>query len=343
MNVDLLTRPPLTTRSVDEGILFKVYERTVVPRALRLLPAGLQPNAITMVGHCCALLGVIAAAAAVAGRPAFYLVSAALFMTYLFADILDGMHARETGQTSQTGEMLDHGLDAIGAISALLAVGLVLRVEGGVLIALAYTGMLSFVAAYWEQYRTGLLLCPAVGQSEAFTSLTALEVSLFLFHEPAWLKFSFRSPTVGTILAVVVLLGSAGPLLGTVRRVAKLGIPPGQLVRYSLASLAPVGYFMAGAVPWITGVLIGLLAGDVVVRSIRLRRKGLLGPLVTWPHAAMMLPLAAAFLPGGPRDPTALAWLGAVILAGMYAVSVTRGLRECHRAAGATGPAARSA
>jgi phosphatidylglycerophosphate synthase len=321
-------RQPTETRAVDYGILFRVYERTVFAWAVHLLPIRLRPNVITIVGQCCAVLGALAAAAAVAGRPYLYPVSALLLIGFLFADNLDGMHARRTGQVSRAGELLDHGLDGIASISSLLTVGLIMRVHGSFLVVLACLGTLAFVAAYWEQYRTGLLVCPRIGQSEGFTALAVMELCLLGFREPTWLRFSTTSLTAGTFLVAGALLGYVGSVLATVRRAVGGGAPPGELALVALASVACFGYALAGAEPWIVALLVGLFGADVVVRSLRLRRQGLLGRLVDWPHASLVLPLAGRLLPGQPLGPSTLAGLGATAAAAVYAGSILRGLRE---------------
>jgi phosphatidylglycerophosphate synthase len=319
---------PSQTRVEEYGVLFRVYERTIFKWAAGLLPARLRPNVITVTGQCCAVLAAMAAAGAVGGRPYLYPVSATLHFGFLFADNLDGMHARRTGQVSRVGEFLDHGLDGIASISALLTVAFIMRVDGMFLPGLAYLGTMAFVAAYWEQYRTGLLVCPAIGQSEGFTAIAAMELALFAFHDPPALRFSHTSFTIGTLLVAGALVGYLGATLASIARAANVGVQPRDMAVVALAGLVTFGYVRAGAEPWIPGVLMGLFGADVVARSLRMRKQGRLGSLVGWPHVGLTLPLLASFVPGLPWSASTWAGLAVALAAVVYTTSIARGVNE---------------
>lgn len=83
---------------------------------LRLIPASVTPNQITMANHACNWLLLLLSCNAVGSDTAslYALVSAAAVnFLCMMLDCLDGMHARRTGQTSKLGELLDHYLDAL--------------------------------------------------------------------------------------------------------------------------------------------------------------------------------------------------------------------------------------
>jgi phosphatidylglycerophosphate synthase len=279
-------------------------------------------------GQCCAVLATLAAVGAVSGKRSLYLVSAALHFGFLMADNLDGLHARLTGQVSLVGELLDHGLDGIAGISALLTVGVIMRVDGIWLVGLAYVGTMAFVAAYWEQYRTGLLVCPAIGQLEGFTAIAGMEVVLFAFHDPPALRFSHSSLTAGTLLVAGALLGYLGATFGSVFRAARLQVRPGGLLVVGLAGLLPFGYVLAGANPWLPAIIVGLFGADVVVRSVRMLKGGRRGSLAGWSHLGFALPLLGVMLPGQPWSATAWTGVAASLAAMVYAATVVGGVRE---------------
>ncbi len=96
------------------------FERLLVTKIcapiVERLPRSLTPNTISVGNHLVAWAGVVLVASAAFMDPAAALMARTLaavtILVNLVMDCLDGMHARNTGQCSRMGELMDHGLDA---------------------------------------------------------------------------------------------------------------------------------------------------------------------------------------------------------------------------------------
>ena len=69
------------------------------------VPHWITPNQITLFG------GLLGGTAIYMFHQEQYVPACGLFLSYIFADILDGMHARATKQSSKIGSILDHLVD----------------------------------------------------------------------------------------------------------------------------------------------------------------------------------------------------------------------------------------
>lgn len=328
--------PAFDVRVEERGLLFGVYERTVFRWLLERLPAGLRPNSITIAGQVCAACAGVAAALAAHGARLLYPASAALFGAFLLADNLDGMHARRTGQVSRSGEILDHGMDGLAGISALLSFGFLLHVQGATLLALAYLGTVGFVAAYWEQYRTGLLVCPAVGQSEGLTGLMLIAVALFVFGDGAWSHFSPYQWRLSTVFVYVMCIGYAFTTGEILLRASPKGAPLGELLAIVASASLSFGFVALGAAAWIVALVVGIFGAELVARTLLLRNDRRRRSLIGWQHLAIITPLpvaAYAFFHGlgGLQDTCAAVSL--TIALGMYARTLTLALRHAKQLA----------
>src|SRR5262249_39798396 len=150
------------------------------------LPRQLKPNTITLFGEGCAVAAALATYFAARGRPALYPLGAVLLLLYMTADNIDGPHARNTGQTSVLGEFLDHGLDGLASGAVLLGSALVLRLEGPAMALLAAVGAAGFLATFWAQYRTGILVAPQLSAMEGVTAAALFQLAVFALGEPSW-------------------------------------------------------------------------------------------------------------------------------------------------------------
>ena len=75
----------------------------------RVIPASVTPNALTVANFACAMF---ACACLLVIEAHWALLVAPVFLyLYTLLDSLDGIHARQTGQTSPFGHFLDHFLD----------------------------------------------------------------------------------------------------------------------------------------------------------------------------------------------------------------------------------------
>jgi len=76
------------------------------------IPSAVPPEAIVAVGHLCAIAGAVGFACAAQWWWGGLLAAVGVAMNHL-ADVLDGTHARATGQCRNGGELLDHFVDPL--------------------------------------------------------------------------------------------------------------------------------------------------------------------------------------------------------------------------------------
>jgi phosphatidylglycerophosphate synthase len=159
----------------DRSLLLPYYKRWLVDPLLPLLPAKLNPNTITHVGHLANLAGVVLLIAVWPSRGWPFAAAAALLHFYMWCDNADGAHARRTNQCSPLGEFLDHGLDQLNTvyIGYLTALALGASPTWWVVITLLIPG--AACMTYWEQQQTGVFRLGLLNQVE---SLTVLGIAL---------------------------------------------------------------------------------------------------------------------------------------------------------------------
>src|SRR4051812_41281198 len=124
-----MASPGLVYKVEDRSYLLPLYKRFCVNPCMRFLPASLNPNTITHLGHLVNLLGTAALIVFSSMYPGTwwpFAIAALGVHLYNWADNADGAHARRTGQTSALGEFLDHGLDMFNTIyiSYMSAIGI---------------------------------------------------------------------------------------------------------------------------------------------------------------------------------------------------------------------------
>ncbi len=76
------------------------------------IPARIPPEGIVLFGHVCAILGAIGFAFATTRWWGGLLGAAGVALNHI-ADVMDGTHARATGQCRNGGELLDHFVDPL--------------------------------------------------------------------------------------------------------------------------------------------------------------------------------------------------------------------------------------
>jgi phosphatidylglycerophosphate synthase len=214
----------------DRSILLPFYRRYLVDPLLPLIPASVNPNSITHLGHLVNLTGTALLIALWPARGWPFVVAMLALQFYMWCDNADGSHARRTNQCSPFGEFLDHGLDQLNTvyIAYLTCMALGVSPIWWVIIALIIPG--AGAVTYWEQSQTGIFRLGLLNQVE---SLTVLSITLTV---SAVLGNHFWSTTtiLGVSLQHAMLAWSTSTILfGKARsmyRVAKVrgpgAVPP---------------------------------------------------------------------------------------------------------------------
>jgi phosphatidylglycerophosphate synthase len=210
------TREPSLAYTVeDRSLATPVYRRFVVTPCLRFIPARVDPNSITHVGHILNLLGmaVLVCLWPQSGWP--YVAAAIGVHLYNFCDNADGAHARRTGQCSAKGEFLDHGLDMLNTtyIAFMSAVGVGAPATWSLAIVVVMCG--AACATYWEQAETGVFHLGAVNQIESVFLLSAVLVTTAIFGQGVWDRVALGPVTMRlVVMGGVTSLVAVGVLHG---------------------------------------------------------------------------------------------------------------------------------
>lgn len=173
------------------------WGRFFTPVARLLLRLGVSPDAVTIVGT----LGVCAAALFFFPRGDF-LVGVLVIGLFVFSDLVDGLMARLSGQTSSWGAFLDSTLDRFGdaAIFAGIALYYAGRGDSQPLTALAlYCLVMGSVTSYARARAESLGMQAKVGIAERADRLVAV---LLLTGLSDLLNLPVLLPIVLGVLAV---------------------------------------------------------------------------------------------------------------------------------------------
>lgn len=173
------------------------WGRFFTPVARLLLRLGISPDAVTIVGT----VGVCAAALFFFPRGDF-LVGVLVIGLFVFSDLVDGLMARLSGQTSSWGAFLDSTLDRFGdaAIFAGIAMYYAGRGDSQPLTALAiYCLVMGSVTSYARARAESLGMQAKVGIAERADRLVAV---LLLTGLSDLLNLPILLPIVLGVLAV---------------------------------------------------------------------------------------------------------------------------------------------
>ena len=94
------------------------------------IPNTVAPNILSIVGMMCSIYSFHICYHYIDDHPVFVpLISALLIFTYMNLDSIDGKHARNTGNSSPMGEIVDHSCDNIGTPFLILTMCYILGVN----------------------------------------------------------------------------------------------------------------------------------------------------------------------------------------------------------------------
>ncbi|MCA8959987.1 MAG: CDP-alcohol phosphatidyltransferase family protein [Planctomycetes bacterium] len=203
------------SRRVSDSVL-DPWIAPAVPHLYRALhlPRALPPEAIVIAGHIVALLGAVGFALSTSTRWGGFLAAAGVLGNHL-CDMVDGTHARRTGQCRNGGELLDHFFDPLSFSAWMIGLGWACgRTE------LAIVGILFvYATAVLTNIRakmTGEFRLSKVGPTEfkALLALFGTALGTLAFAAPDRAVFA---ATVG--FTALCVAGAAQLVVGVVRSV----------------------------------------------------------------------------------------------------------------------------
>ena len=238
---------------------------------VRALPRAITPNQVTLTGHACLWTCAIVALA-VPHRTTLALLALAFgFTAYNVADTIDGMYARHSGRTSRIGELLDHGLAALGMPLVPLTYGIVLGLPAWLVLAstatIAYLQFLTFL----HGYRIGHVILGEVGVIEGLGLAAGVCLAAALGGWEALTPPSMYGVSWAGLLAIA-FIASALPAFVSMRRLARY---PGDLIPLAVLMTAILAWFAFGAIGVRAAGLLLVFASAyemMLVTSARLRR-----------------------------------------------------------------------
>lgn len=108
-----------------QPILYSLFLQKAFEKFQVYIPKVIMPNQITWAGYfsmLCSLIATVFFDPTLQTKPTFLpLINFILLFIYFSADFVDGIHARKTGQTSQLGALLDHGVDSVVVLFLIIA------------------------------------------------------------------------------------------------------------------------------------------------------------------------------------------------------------------------------
>lgn len=322
----------------DRSIFLPYYRRFLINPALPRIPAKVDPNTITHLGHalCLAALLVTLACRMSAGWPTLLVI--VLLQAYVWCDNADGAHARATGQQSAAGEYLDHGLDLVNCayIGIISAYGLGSSTGTLGLILASLIAVASSLTT-WEQSVTGVFRLGMVNQIESIFFLGFVLLADGIFGPEILTRVALFGVTLQQALFLAVSLSVVFTVArgmfavrasgGTVLPGAGLLLLHGAIVfghaRGAIAVSAVLAALATTSVAFGARTLLSRLRGTQLTASAGLTLLGLGGLTVA---AAYTLPLTVVSAGMG-----VLALLS-VVAAGRDALGIARHLETSERA-----------
>lgn len=185
-------------KPIGDPILYRLITRPVCEFIQKRIPAKIMPNTITWLGLTATLLGALLAMTfdwSFDHAPRIiHLAYAVIMMFYIITDSLDGIHARNSKQSSPLGKILDHCSDSWTTNSSMVMLGSSMKTGfSPVFKCIMITTLIGFyIAAMVEKYTGSMVFSNFSGGSEALYLLAAFHLFAFFYPNtvPSYLKSS---------------------------------------------------------------------------------------------------------------------------------------------------------
>lgn len=191
-----ITKPSSSNRDLTDRLIYPLLARLAV-----LIPARVHPNTITSGAIGCALLGSVILVAW--PSPIAPLVCAALLIAWILLDCFDGIHARNTGQSSKLGAFLDHFGDACGMCALHIAIVWRFDIHEPVVFCALLLRQALAAWTYIIQVHAGRLYIPSLGWSFEIYAYAGLLLATVLFPD---FRFRLGSGSELDLMSTVLLI-----------------------------------------------------------------------------------------------------------------------------------------
>lgn len=244
----------------DYSITYKYVMAPIYDRLVKLLPAGLAPNAVTLIGFVLIILSHLTLMwfSPRLEEPApgwVYIFVGVSLATYMVLDNLDGRQARRTGSSSPLGHLFDHGCDAFNVtISGLSFIAMLQLGPGlGSYAMLFFVGHLICFAASMEELFTGAMILREInGPNEGLIIMSSMHIMTGVLGPSIWrqslsvLGVSLpRSAWVGILMSAPASFTVVGNVGAVVLHARRRGLPTSTALRD--VALASCGFVLFGA------------------------------------------------------------------------------------------------
>jgi len=278
-------------------------DRMVAPLASKI-PARITPNSITLTTPLFTLSALALAFISREAEPVTALwqrlLAGALCFGSLISDHLDGAHARNTGQSSKLGEILDHWLDALNVPVLITTLIIGVGTEGPVILPAIVSASMLYHAQLFLYHRSGKYVYPKVGgvgpQAAMSIGLALLGIVLhFVPGDASWL------PTALIAFSIIVSMGELDSVLHYVRHPQGKLLPSVVFAGINLLWVLPL--LLGRAPDWVTVLGICVLSlrasGLFVLRSVLKKAS----PWMDMPSLLIGLGVAGGTLADAPGVP----------------------------------------
>ena len=148
-----------TYKGKDLSITYEYLWSPLADQMLRITPANIAPNTLTVAGFLINLIGTLVLCLQVPFKqpaPAWSLVLyASCVFGYQMLDNLDGKQARKIQNSTPLGMIMDHGCDALGVVALGAGITRIICVDYAPLFLWSYVFMvISFYMSAWVLYHS---------------------------------------------------------------------------------------------------------------------------------------------------------------------------------------------
>jgi len=160
----------------------------------KYIPKKVTPNTITFIGF---LFGISGSLTLILIKdPIALIICSALILLYISCDCLDGLHARNTNQTSILGYYVDVCTDQICTMLFSLAIMIRFDLFSPFFILVFFLRNSINTFAFISKSITGYILIPKVGPGAETILYCILFLLIFFFNDPIFYHFNFTNKNI---------------------------------------------------------------------------------------------------------------------------------------------------